>query len=133
MSSGSPRAENLRGTNVGLLPEMSHPVHDGIRLAKHDADAARAGEGFLWFADRLLKGSNGDSPNPRAALGFLRQAAELGVPKAFLRIGEMCEAGIGTEPNLRFALAAYSRAAVGDNVDGSRAVVRVLRDLVRRR
>jgi TPR repeat protein len=91
---------------VGLLPDMSHPVHDGIRLAKHDADASRAGEGFLWFADRLLKGSNGDSPNPRAALGFLRQAAELGVPKAFLRIGEMCEAGIGTEPNLRLALAA---------------------------
>ena len=95
---------------MGLLPEMSHPVHDGIRLAKHDADASRAGEGFLWFADRLLKGSNGDSPNPRAALGFLRQAAELGAPKAFLRIGEMCEAGIGTEPNLRLALAAYSRA-----------------------
>jgi TPR repeat protein len=133
VSSGSPRPENLRGTNVGLLPEMSHPVHDGMRLAKHDADAASAGEGFLWFADRLLKGSNGDSPNPRAALGFLRQAAELGVPKAFLRIGEMCEAGIGTEPNLRLALAAYSRAAVGDDVDGSRAVVRVLRDLVRRR
>lgn len=117
---------------MGLLPEMSHPVHDGIRLAKHDLDAASAGEGFLWFADRLLKGSNGDGPNPRAALGFLRQAAELGVPKAFLRIGEMCEAGIGTEPNLRLALAAYSRAAVGDDVDGSRAVVRVLRDLVRR-
>jgi TPR repeat protein len=117
---------------VGLLPEMSHLVHDGIRLAKHDADAS-AGEGFLWFADRLLKGSNGDSPNPSAALGFLRQAAELGVPKAFLRIGEMCEAGIGTEPNLRLALAAYSRAAVGDDVDGSRAVLRVLRDLVRRR
>jgi TPR repeat protein len=114
---------------MALLPEMMHPVRDSIRFARDDAPASMQGEGFVWFAERSLMGKNGDSPNPNEALRFLLQAAELGVASAFVRLGRMCETGIGAERNLKLALAAYLRAAAGDNADGYRALVRVLSGL----
>jgi TPR repeat protein len=95
---------------MALSPEMRHPIRDGVRLAKDDGYGTHVGEGFLWFADRLLEGSD-DSPKPNEALRFLRVAAELGVARAFVRIGEMCENGVGTHRDAQLAQAAYARAA----------------------
>jgi TPR repeat protein len=52
-------------------------------------------------------------PNPNEALRFLRVAAELGVTRAFARIGRMCEVGVGTDRDAQLAQAAYARAAAG--------------------
>jgi hypothetical protein len=99
---------------MGLLPEMMHPVLDGIRLAKDDLPASMRGEGFVWFADRLLDGTGGPGPKPEDALHFLLQAAELGVSGAYLRIGRMCETGTGTEKNPELAKVAYLKAGADD-------------------
>ena len=115
---------------MGLLPEMMHAVRDGIRLVKDDAPPSMQGEGFVWFADRLLKGNNGYGHKPDHALLFLLQAAELGVTSAFLRIGQMYETGTGTQPDPKLALAAYLRAATDDSPEGYRGVLRILTSLV---
>jgi TPR repeat protein len=116
---------------MGLLPEMMHAVRDGIRLTKDDAAASMQGEGFVWFADRLLKESDGSGPKPDQAMLFLLQAAELGVTSAFVRIGQMYETGTGTQPDLKLALAAYLRAITDDHPYGYSGVLRVLSGLVR--
>jgi TPR repeat protein len=116
---------------MALSPEMRHPIPDGVRLAKDDGYGTHVGEGFLWFADRLLEGTD-SGPKPNEALRFLRVAAELGVTGAFVRIGQMCESGVGTDRDSQLAQAAYARAAAGaDAFDESWAVTEESADLAR--
>ena len=57
-------------------------------------------EGLFWCAEKLHYGYEGVKKNFEEALSLYRQAAELGYPRAFLRIGEMHERGLGTPVDL---------------------------------
>ena len=52
-------------------------------------------EGLFWYAEKLHYGYEGVEKNFEEALRLYGQAAELGYPRAFLRIGEMHERGLG--------------------------------------
>jgi len=64
-------------------------------MAKAERGAA-LGEDLFWFGEKMRHGYEGVAPNPEAALNLYKAAAASGFPRAYLRIGEMYERGIGT-------------------------------------
>jgi Sel1 repeat len=72
-------------------------------------------EGFYWMAERFMWGSEDTPTDPVEALKLYKQAAELGVSDAHIRIGELYEHGRGVAQNAAEALASYQRAAETGN------------------
>ena len=114
---------------MGLLPEMMHPVRDGLRLVKDEPAVPARGEGFVWFAERLLKEGPLDPSAVQTATRLIATAAELGAPRAYVWLGHLAETGVGTERNLKLALQAYTQAILGDSEAGCRATLRVLEEV----
>jgi len=90
--------------NSGLGALMSYTKR-GMALA----------EGFYWMAERFMWGSEDTPTDPVEALKLYKQAAELGVSDAHIRIGELYEHGRGVAQNAAEALASYQRAAETGN------------------
>jgi TPR repeat protein len=83
-------------------------------------------EGLFWYAEKLHYGYEGVEQNLEEALGLYRQAAELGYPRAFLRIGEMHERGLGTPMDPSQALACYVKAREAGHIIGLAAMARLI-------
>ena len=83
-------------------------------------------EGLFWYAEKLHYGYEGVEKNFEEALSLYRQAAELGYPRAFLRIGEMHERGLGTPVDLSQALACYLKARETGDLTGLAAIARLV-------
>jgi hypothetical protein len=92
---------------MGLLPEMMHPVCDAIRFAKDEPPAQARGEGFVWFAERLLQRDRSSSADLSKALKLMCTAAELGAPRAHVWLASSSRREEGdhkSEPSTRAAL-----------------------------
>ena len=72
-------------------------------------------EGFYWYAEKLMWGYEDMARNPEEALRFYRQAADLGLSDAHIRIGQLQEYGKGTAQSPSEALMSYQRAAEAGN------------------
>ena len=83
-------------------------------------------EGLFWYAEKLHYGYEGVEKNFEEALSLYRQAAELGYPRAFLKIGEMHERGLGTPVDLSQALACYLKARETGDLTGLAAIARLV-------
>src|SRR3954463_14747718 len=70
-------------------------------------------EGFYWMAERFMWGSEDTPTDPVEALKLYKQAAELGVSDAHIRIGELYEHGRGVAQNAAEGVASL-QAARGD-------------------
>lgn len=73
------------------------------------------GEGLFWMAEKCLWGYEDTVKDPAEALKLYRQAADLGISDALIRIGEMHENGIGVPQSAAEALVSYQRAAERGN------------------
>jgi TPR repeat protein len=73
------------------------------------------GEGFYWMAEKLTWGYEHVTPNHSEALRLFKQAADLGVSDAWIRLGELNELGKGKTRDLREALKCYGSAARAGN------------------
>jgi len=78
-------------------------------------EKSELGEGFFWMAEKLAWGYEGSIPNLVEAFKLYKQAAELGVSDALIRVGQLQEHGKGTRQNPREALKAYLQAAKEGN------------------
>jgi hypothetical protein len=82
-------------------------------------------EDLFWFGEKMRQGYEGVAPNPEAALNLYKAAAASGFPRAYLRLGEMYERGIGTAVNPREALEAYQTATAKGEIVGYAAMARL--------
>lgn len=73
------------------------------------------GEGFFWMAEKLAWGYEDTTPNLVEAFRLFKQAAELGVSDASIRVGQLLEHGKGTQQDGTKALKAYQQAAKAGN------------------
>lgn len=73
------------------------------------------GEGLYWMAEKLAWGYEDSSPNLPEAYKLFKQAADLGVSDAWIRIGELLEHGKGAKRDIKMAIAAYQNAARAGN------------------
>jgi TPR repeat protein len=94
-------------------------------MAKIDTGTALA-EGFFWMGEKWRYGYEGVEENPTEALKLYNHAADLGFPRAYLRIGEMLERGIGVEANLSKAFAFYDKAAAAGEITAFAAMARLV-------
>ena len=83
-------------------------------------------EGFFWMAEKLRYGYEGLQRSPAEALKLYRQAADLGFARAYLRIGEILERGVGVEPNPSEAFAFYKKAADAGEITGYASMTRLV-------
>jgi TPR repeat protein len=90
-----------------------------------DASQALA-EGFFWMAEKLRYGYENVAVDSTEALKLYRQAAALGFPRAYLRIGEMHERGIGTPTDAAEAFSVYRRAAEAGEITAYAALARLV-------
>src|SRR5688572_25152499 len=72
-------------------------------------------EGFYWHAEKLMWGYEGVEKNHEEAFKLFRQAANLGLSDAHLRIGHLHEYGRGTARDPNAALVSYQIAAEAGN------------------
>jgi len=93
-------------------------------MAKAERGAA-LGEDLFWFGEKMRHGYEGVAPNPEAALNLYKAAAASGFPRAYLRIGEMYERGIGTAVDPRQAMEAYKTAKDRGEIIGYAAMARL--------
>jgi TPR repeat protein len=73
------------------------------------------GEGFYWMAEKLTWGYEDVTPDHKEALRLFKQAADLGVSDAWIRLGELNEHGKGTTRNIKEAVKCYGTAAKAGN------------------
>ena len=78
-------------------------------------EPSELGEGFYWMAEKLAWGYEGVERNFPEALKLFRQAADLGVSDAWIRLGELSEHGKGTRQNVRAAFEFYQKAVKAGN------------------
>jgi TPR repeat protein len=78
-------------------------------------DKSELGVGLYWMAEKSAWGYEGSAPNPADAYRLYKQAADLGVSDAWIRIGELLEHGKGVERNIKKAFEAYRTAAQSGN------------------
>ena len=83
-------------------------------------------EGFFWMAEELRYGYETTAPDPQRALKLYRQSAELGFPRAYLRVGEIYERGVGVPANAVEAFTQYRRAAEQGEITGYAAMARLV-------
>jgi TPR repeat protein len=83
-------------------------------------------EGFFWMAEELRYGYETTAPDPQRALKLYRQSAELGFPRACLRVGEIYERGVGVPANPVKAFTQYRRAAEQGEITGYAAMARLV-------
>jgi TPR repeat protein len=76
-----------------------------------DDEQERVAELVFSHAERLLKGDATGKPDPAQALSFYQQAADLGLGRAHLRMGDLQAKGLCGPADLSKALKAYKRAA----------------------
>ena len=62
-------------------------------------DGSALAEGLFWMAEKLTWGYEGVEKDHSQAFRFYRQAADLGLSDAHIRIGQLQEFGKGTERN----------------------------------
>ena len=90
-------------------------------------DKGRAlGEGLYWMAEKLRWGYEDVERNPGEALRLYRQAADLGISDAHIRIGEFFEQGHVVAEDPAVALKCYKRAYEAGNPYGHAAVAKLL-------
>jgi TPR repeat protein len=90
-------------------------------------DKGRAlGEGLYWYAEKLRWGNGDVGRNPGEALRLYRQAANLGISDAHVRIGEFFEEGYVVDEEPAVALKCYKRAYEAGNPYGHTAVAKLL-------
>ena len=82
-------------------------------------------EDLFWFGEKMRQGYEGVAPNPEAALNLYKAAAASGFPRAYLRLGEMYERGIGTAVNPREAREAYQTPTAKGEIVGYAAMARL--------
>jgi TPR repeat protein len=83
-------------------------------------------EGFFWMGEKLRYGYEDMPVDPEQALKLYRQAADLGYARAFIRIGELYERGIGTSADPRQAFKAYIKASEHGDLVGFSALARLV-------
>jgi hypothetical protein len=76
-----------------------------------DDEQKRVAEFVFSHAERLLRGEARGKPDPAQALSFYQQAADLGLGRAHLRLGDLQCKGLCGPADLSTALSAYKRAA----------------------
>ncbi len=90
-------------------------------------DEGRAlGEGLYWMAEKLRWGYEDVARNLGEALRLYRQAADLGISDAHIRIGEFFEQGHVVDEDPAVALKCYKRAYDAGNPYGHAAVAKLL-------
>jgi TPR repeat protein len=92
----------------------------------HNDGTNALAEGFFWMGEKLLFAYEKTLPNPEEALKVYKQAADLGLPRADLRIGQMLERGVGLVADPSQALAFYRKAADAGEIVAYAAIARLL-------
>jgi hypothetical protein len=83
-------------------------------------------EGFFWMGEKLMYGYEDTAIDPEQALKLYRQAADLGYTRAFVRIGELYERGIGSSADPQQAFRAYIEASKRGDLVGLSALARLV-------
>src|SRR6478609_9537892 len=84
------------------------------------------GEGLYWMAEKLRWGYEDVELNPGEALRLYRQAADLGISDAHIRIGEFFEQGHVVAEDPAVALKFYKRAYDAGSPYGHAVVAKLL-------
>lgn len=116
----------LAALNLALWASHSRTAPSGLNLS-HIQTRADAGDSDaqlqLYFA--FKNGELGLTADPKAAITWLRKAAEHGSPKAQNLLGIAYEKGADIEQSEEEALVWYTRAASGGNADAQGNVGRM--------
>ena len=91
-----------------------------------DDEHERVAELVFSHAERLLKGEATGKPDPAQALSFYQQAADLGLGRAHLRLGDLQSKGLCGPADLSKALHAYKRAADAGELVAFASMARML-------
>jgi TPR repeat protein len=67
-------------------------------------DGAALAEGLFWYAEKLMWGYEDTTKDPSEAFRFYKQAADLGLGDAFIRLGQLYEFGKGTDVDISNAV-----------------------------
>lgn len=79
-------------------------------------------ERFFSIAEKARHGNEDAQPDYTEAVHYYRRAADLGFAHAYLRLGEMCEHGVGVSVDLVGALSLYKKAADAGQITGYAAI-----------
>jgi TPR repeat protein len=90
----------------------------GFDGAKPYTNNTALAEGLYWYAEKFLWGYEGVEKNYDEAFKLFRQAADLGLSDARLRVGQLHEYGKGTERDSSAALVSYRTAVEAGNFFG---------------